>query len=128
MSVLLEISIGDFLDRLSILEIKLEKIADKQKRLNIEKEHRVYLSRLENAQYPKNEVKQLLNKLREVNLRLWEVEDEIRLKEKHRQFDERFIELARSVYKTNDLRSKLKRQANETFGSELVEEKSYQDY
>lgn len=128
MSVLLEISIGDFLDRLSILEIKLEKIADKQKRLNIEKEHRVYLSRLENAQYPKNEVKQLLNKLREVNLRLWEVEDEIRLKEKHRQFDERFIELARSVYKTNDLRAKLKRQANETFGSELVEEKSYQDY
>ncbi|NNE37711.1 MAG: hypothetical protein HKN08_05345 [Gammaproteobacteria bacterium] len=128
MSVLVEISIGDFLDKLSILKIKMEKISDQNKRHNIKKEHDLYLAKLDQAQHSKQDVDAILEKLLEVNLALWEIEDEIRAKERNQQFDEGFIELARSVYKTNDLRAKIKRHANESLGSRLVEEKSYQGY
>ncbi len=128
MTIQIELSIGDFLDRLSILDIKLEKIDDIQKRQNIKKEQDLYLAKLEQSQYPEEQIKLFVNQLREVNQVLWVIEDAIRLKESQKQFDEEFIELARSVYKTNDHRAKIKRQANETLGSDLVEEKSYQAY
>jgi hypothetical protein len=126
MSISVDISIGEFLDKLSILEIKLEKIADIKKRQNIQKEHDLYTALLERAQYPQNDINGLMEKLRKVNLVLWETEDEIRLKEMRGEFDGEFIKLARTVYKTNDQRAAIKRQANETFHSDLVEEKSYQ--
>ena len=72
--------------------------------------------------------KNLMNDLKQINQKLWKIEDNIRDKERNKTFDEEFIELARSVYLTNDKRSKIKRKINETFGSELIEEKSYSDY
>ncbi len=81
MTIQIELSIGDFLDRLSILDIKLEKIDDIQKRQNIKKEQDLYLAKLEQSQYPEEQIKLFVNQLREVNQVLWVIEDAIRLKE-----------------------------------------------
>jgi len=128
MNITIEISIGEFLDKLSILKIKLEKISGVDKKKNVAKEHDLYAEKIKMIGSPETEIEMFLEKLKDINLTLWEIEDLIRSKENKKEFDEEFISLARSVYKTNDLRSKIKRQVNEQLKSGLIEEKSYKDY
>tara|TARA_B110000503_G_scaffold15266_2_gene21252 strand:- start:477 stop:863 length:387 start_codon:yes stop_codon:yes gene_type:complete len=122
------ISTGEFFDKITILEIKKKKISDKQKLINIKNE----LSELRNIEkkydLEKFELKDLINNLYLSNLKLWEIEDKIRLKEKAKEFDQDFIDLARSVYFKNDLRAKIKKDINIKANSNLIEEKSYQEY
>ena len=122
------ISWGALLDKITILQIKLENITSKNALKNIEQELKKLQSIL--TQYcPKTmETSQLESELREINQQLWDVEDKIRDKERNHTFDDEFIQLARSVYITNDERSRIKRKINDMFGSELVEEKSYEKY
>jgi len=116
------ISVGEFIDKISILEIKLDKISNPDKNNNIKKE----LSLLLNLD-KLNIVKTIeYQELKEINLKLWEVEDLLRIKEVHQEFGEEFIQLARSVYQLNDIRANLKRKINIKYSSELIEEKSYE--
>jgi phage pi2 protein 07 len=116
------ISVGEFIDKISILEIKLDKISNPDKNNNIKKE----LSLLLNLD-KFNIVKTIeYQELKEINLKLWEVEDLLRIKEVHQDFGEEFIQLARSVYQLNDIRANLKRKINIKYSSELIEEKSYE--
>ena len=124
----IEVSPGELIDRLTILEIKLDKIHDAQKRRNVETEHAVVRAAYE-AHVPASEtLGSLVDALREVNLRLWTIEDNIRSCETRQEFGRAFVSLARSVYLTNDRRSELKRQINALLGSKLREEKSYGPY
>jgi hypothetical protein len=122
--MLVEVSIGEVLDKVSILSIKLNKIEDTDKLRNVSKE----LSYL-NKQLPKGILEDdLYTKLCGVNMRLWEIEDDIRVCEKHGDFNLNFIRLARAVYYRNDERADIKKQINLKYGSEFVEEKSYKTY
>jgi hypothetical protein len=122
--MLVEVSIGEVLDKVSILSIKLNKIEDTDKLRNVSKE----LSYL-NKQLPKGILEDdLYTKLCGVNMRLWEIEDDIRVCEKHGDFNLNFIRLARAVYHRNDERADIKKQINLKYGSEFVEEKSYKTY
>lgn len=128
MSMKIDVSIGEIMDKLTILDIKADKIDDLQKLTNIRKERDSLLPAVSMPAYRTDKVQQLKAELKQVNLRLWEIEDAIRLKEAEKCFDSEFIELARSVYFTNDKRAALKKQINIETGSKLVEEKSYEDY
>jgi len=120
------ISIGELYDKLTILEIKKEKITDKDKLINIIRENaELTVTALESNIVIDID---LYHKLKDVNLRLWQVEDAIRIKEKNNDFNEAFISLARSVYYLNDERSEIKREINLKFGSKIIEEKSYEKY
>ncbi len=122
------VSPGEVLDKITILEIKAERISDPEKVANV----RVELALLQATwkEFIKDDevIRDLHSQLKEVNEALWEIEDDIRDKERAKEFDERFIELARAVYVTNDRRSRVKKELNLHLGSEIVEEKSYQDY
>ena len=127
-TLLIPISWGELFDKITILQIKLENLQDKNALKNVKNEHDE-LFRIYNNNFLENEnAKRLLVDMKNINKRLWNIEDDIRDKERHKTFDEKFIELARSVYITNDKRSRIKRNINETFGSQLIEEKSYSDY
>ena len=128
MSIKIDVSVGEIMDKLTILEIKSEKIQDEAKLANVCKERDSLLPAIDQRAYQTDEVRQLVAELKAINLKLWEIEDEIRLKEADKSFDEGFIELARSVYFTNDKRAEVKKQINLVTGSALVEEKSYEDY
>ena len=128
MSIKIDVSVGEIMDKLTILEIKSEKIQDEAKLANVCEERDSLLPAIDQPAYQTDEVRQLVAKLKDINLKLWEIEDEIRLKEADKSFDEGFIELARSVYFTNDQRAEVKKQINLVTGSALVEEKSYEDY
>lgn len=128
MSIHIKVSIGEFLDKLSILEIKQQRIRDPNKLANIEEEL-VELRRSWDASgYAGADIASLLERLKETNQELWDIEDRIREKEAAGDFDADFIELARTVYFTNDRRAAIKRELNEKLGSGLIEEKSYSDY
>ena len=114
------VSVGEVLDKISILQIKSERITDASKLANVKKELG-YLSEV--ARYSRHA--ELEAELKAVNSQLWEIEDRIRVKEKRQEFDDEFIQLARAVYQTNDRRAEIKRQINDVTGSKLVEEKSY---
>jgi hypothetical protein len=129
MTIKTEISLGEFLDKLSILQIKQMRILDPQKLENINKELQV-LSSLWNS-FNKDvevDISAELEALRKINEALWEIEDQIREKEAAAQFDQEFIELARSVYITNDERAGIKKKINHLLNSGLIEEKSYKQY
>ena len=128
MKVSVPISLGELLDKISILEIKNKKILDKSKILNIKKELNGLNKVLDELNINLSESNTLYNKLYKINLTLWEVEDSIRVLEKNEDFGEKFIELARAVYITNDQRFEVKNDINKLFNSEYVEEKSYEDY
>ena len=128
MKVSVPISLGELLDKISILEIKNKKILDKSKILNIKKELNGLKKVLDELNINLSETNSLYNKLYKINLTLWEIEDSIRVLEKNEDFGEKFIELARAVYKTNDQRFEVKNDINKLFNSEYVEEKSYEDY
>lgn len=128
MNVNLEISIGEFFDKLTILEIKKSRIVDEGKLVNINKELDSLNSLLGKQKFTRDDVSNEVAELRKINEALWEIEDDIREKESEKAFDERFIELARAVYITNDKRSDIKRDINIKLGSDFVEEKSYEEY
>ena len=122
------ISPGELVDKITILEIKKEFIQDINKLNNINHEYDV-LMKIYNENISKVEgVEVLKSKLKDINLTLWKIEDDIRDCERDKNFYEKFIELARSVYFTNDKRSKIKLEINALLNSSLVEEKSYKDY
>jgi hypothetical protein len=128
MPLLIPISWGELFDKITILEIKANSITDSEKLSNINKEL-AQLTRIANQ----TEIDTLgcidiINELKKVNEQLWKIEDAIRICENEKKFNTRFIELARSVYITNDKRASLKYQLNQMLGSEIVEEKSYEPY
>ncbi|MDE2689630.1 MAG: DUF6165 family protein [Acidobacteriota bacterium] len=123
-----EVSAGELIDKITILEIKAERIADPDKVANVQRELRSLAAARSEALPSSPELDELTAELRQINERLWKIEDDIRDCERKRDFGERFIELARAVYRTNDRRAAAKRSINELLGSELVEEKDYADY
>lgn len=128
MSVNVEISIGEFFDKITILEIKQERIKDVAKLENINKELDSLNRLLRQQPFSRADVSDEVAELKAINEKLWEIEDDIREKESHKSFDQGFVELARAVYFTNDRRSEVKRDINLKLGSEFVEEKSYEEY
>lgn len=121
------VSWGELIDKITILEIKSERISDSAKLGNVRRELDLLTSKL-GARAGQSDVSRIKDALRSVNGALWEIEDEIRACENAGDFGTRFVELARSVYITNDKRADLKRELNTVLGSDLVEEKSYQAY
>jgi hypothetical protein len=127
----IEVSTGEILDKLSILEIKLEHILDPVKRNNVLQEYVILVAAAEeiyDATPETDELRVLYLDLLNINKTLWNIEDQIRECERDESFGSDFIELARSVYYTNDDRAEVKKQINALTGSKLVEEKSYRDY
>lgn len=124
-----EVSNGELLDKLSILELKKIKIKDKDKLENIQNEINVLTPFAGDLFIEYGEdLKKLYYKLGDINHQLWNIEDWIRDCEREKRFDKEFIELARSVYKTNDRRSEVKKEINLFTNSDLIEEKGYQEY
>ena len=121
------VSLGELLDKISILIIKEKNIVDDQKQYHIKNELDSLNKTLENS-ISRSQVKEYIEKLIEINSKLWLIEDDIRDCEKKKQFDQKFIDLARAIYITNDRRSEIKLEINKKFGSELVEVKSYEKY
>ena len=119
------ISLGELIDKITILEIKKEKIKGKQLQ-NIIKEY-TSLNKILKENNLKIEDR-LVNNLKIINNSLWDIEDQIRKKEKYKEYDKDFIELARSVYKKNDTRASIKKEINRKYNSEIIEEKSYEEY
>jgi len=128
MNVSVEISIGEFFDKLTILEIKRERINDADKLENINRELDWLESLLDELPFSRKDVDAEVGELRRINEELWVIEDDIRDKEARKEFDQAFIELARAVYHTNDRRSDVKKAINLRLGSDFVEEKSYEQY
>jgi len=124
MKILIQVSLGELYDKISILEIKLSNIFDTKKLVNISNEYKE-LS-LVAEKYPIDD--ELYDQLKEINNELWSIEDKIRECEKNDSFDDYFISLARAIYKINDRRSDVKKEINIRYGSEVVEEKSYEKY
>lgn len=125
--MMVDVSNGELLDKLSILKIKLENIKDENKLVNIKKEFDI-LTSASNSLFLKYDIKDMFDRLFEINYKLWQIEDSIRDKERKKEFDEEFVFYARNVYITNDLRSDIKKQINNKTNSELIEEKSYERY
>ena len=124
-TILAPISIGELIDKITILEIKqIYMTGIKLKNINKE------LKLLKNILHDKNlEINiELIKNLKKINKKLWEIEDNIRIKESNQEFDEEFIKLARSVYIENDKRASIKKEINQKYNSDLVEEKSYKNY
>lgn len=121
----IEVSIGEIVDKLSILWIKKQNISDESKMLNIKKEYD-YLNEIVFNKLKITEVD--FQRLVEINTKLWVIEDDIRDKERNSEFDETFIKLARAVYFTNDKRAEIKKEINLKYGSLFIEEKSYKKY
>lgn len=122
------VSPGEVLDKITILEIKSERMDDPQKVANVRVELKLLQDTWREAIEDDDVIRDLHAQLKEINEALWEIEDDIRDKERVKEFDEKFIELARAVYFTNDRRSEVKKKLNLHLGSQIVEEKSYQDY
>ena len=125
---MIPVSWGELFDKLTILEIKKERISDKPKLTNISRELDELLEVSNAHELPDQPLADLVAELRSINETLWDIEDDIRTCERLEDFSSSFIELARSVYKTNDKRAELKLRINRLLGSELVEEKSYEAY
>ena len=123
----IEVSHGEIVDKLTILQIKNQNITDPIKLVNIVKEYNYLLSIVENGLGISTESSEYLELL-SINNELWVIEDDIRDKERIKEFDDDFIKLARAVYYTNDVRAKIKKEINLKHSSGFVEEKSYQSY
>ena len=124
-SILAPVSLGELIDKITILEIKQIHMAG-IKLKNVDKELKLLKNILQDTNLEIDI--DLINNLKEVNKNLWEIEDNIRIKESNQKFDKEFIQLARSVYKENDKRASIKKEINQKYNSELVEEKSYNNY
>ena len=122
----IDVATGELVDRVTILSIKMKKIKNKKKLENVRKQYECLKTLMEAIGITIDAGEFI--ELEEINLKLWDAEDAIRLKEKKKEFDEDFIQLARSIYLQNDNRDTLKRNINLKYGSELTEEKEYVDY
>tara|TARA_B100000945_G_scaffold273532_1_gene236493 strand:+ start:166 stop:567 length:402 start_codon:yes stop_codon:yes gene_type:complete len=124
-NILAPISLGELIDKITILEIKTVHMTGKKLK-NVEKELKLLkdIIQVNNLEIDLG----LIENLKQVNNRLWNIEDSIRIKESQQEFDREFIQLARSVYKENDRRSTIKNEINKTYNSDLIEEKSYNKY
>ena len=126
--ILSEISAGELFDKISILEIKIDKIKSKDKQEKIKKEYKL-LKEAQNLNIEDSEdIRKLFNEIKKINLNLWVIEDKIRICEKNKNFGKEFIELSRSVYLNNDKRATIKSQINDLLGSNIREVKEYADY
>ena len=128
MIITVPVSVGEVVDKVTILEIKSERISDSEKLRNVAAELDALRPLVSGGVFDSAELVALTDGLRAVNGELWDIEDDIRAEEAAGRFGERFIELARAVYVTNDRRAELKKKINLATGSQLVEEKSYEDY
>ena len=126
--ILTEISAGELFDKMSILEIKLDKIEDKNSQKEITKEYNILKDTLNSNIDLNDKIRNLLKELKKINLNLWIIEDKLRICEKNKDFDKNFIELARGVYLNNDKRSKIKLEINKILGSNIREIKQYVNY
>ena len=124
--ILAEISAGELIDKITILEIKKEKILNKEKLAEVNKELNTLNETLRKSINDESKIINFKNDLKNINLKLWDIEDGKRSAEKNNKFDEKFIELARSVYKFNDKRAKIKLEINNALGSNIKEVKSYE--
>lgn len=122
----IEVSIGEVVDKVTILEIKKEKFKNAEKLANVIKEYELLKKDIEAIGITTDSDE--FKRLKEVNLKLWHIEDDIRIEESKQNFGEKFIKLARSVYFENDERAAIKKEINLKFGSDLIEEKEYVDY
>ena len=128
MQLQIPVSIGEALDKITILQIKLAHISDVAKRVNIQNELDVLLPLVSGDKFATEQMQSLMGELKAVNEALWDIEDDIREKEASKSFDAEFISLARAVYVTNDTRAEIKKKINLATGSALIEEKSYEAY
>ena len=124
--IIIEISAGELIDKITILEIKKEKISNKEKLVEVNKELNSLNETLKKSINDESKILNFKNDLKNINLKLWDIEDGKRSAEKNNKFDEKFIELSRSVYKFNDERAKIKLAINNAFGSNIKEVKSYE--
>ena len=123
--ILAEISAGELIDKITILEIKREKISDQMKLIDINKELNSLKNTFEKEISDKSKIENLIEELKKINLELWDIEEGKRKAEKNNSFDENFIQLSRNVYKGNDKRAKIKLKINEVLGSNIKEVKSH---
>ena len=128
MQLQVPVSVGEALDKITILQIKLAHISDAAKRVNIQNELDALLPLVAGDAFATDQMQGLMAELKAVNEALWDIEDDIREKEAVKSFDAEFIRLARAVYVTNDKRAEIKKQINLATGSALIEEKSYESY
>ena len=126
--IIIEVSIGELLDKISILEIKLEKIKDPQKLKFITNEHSILKNQLDKNVESNEKLSELFQSLKEINTRLWKIEDDKRQCEKDKDFGEKFIKLSRDVHFLNDDRAKIKLEINNLTGSTIKEIKEYTSY
>ena len=126
--ILVEVSVGDLLDKISILEIKQEKIKDSEKLKFINDEHSILKDQLDNNVKSDEKLKKLCQSLKEINAKLWVIEDDKRQCEKEKDFTEKFIKLSRDVHFLNDDRAKIKLEINNLTGSKIKEIKEYTSY
>ena len=126
--ILSEISPGELLDKISILEIKIEKVKDKNSLEEIKKEYKILKEIQTSSIEMTGKIKDLFQSVKNVNVKLWNIEDKLRICEKNKDFDKNFIELARSVYFANDERAELKSKINKILKSNIIEIKQYDDY
>ena len=128
MQLQVSVSVGEVLDKITILQIKMAHISDAAKRGNIRDELDALLPLVAGGAFTTDHMQGLMAELKSVNEALWNIEDDIREKEAAKSFDAEFVRLARAVYVTNDKRAEIKKQINLATGSALVEEKSYESY
>ena len=126
--ILSEISPGELLDKISILEIKLEKVKDKNSLEEIKKEYKILKEIQTSSIEITGKIKDLFQSVKNVNIKLWNIEDNLRICEKNENFDKNFIELARGVYFANDERAELKSKINKILKSNIIEIKQYDNY
>ena len=127
MLINIPVSLGELVDKISILIVKKKNIND-QNKINLIKKELTLLEKVLFKNIQKEKIDNYLKELIDINLKLWIIEDDLRELERKKQFDQNFIKLARSVYFTNDNRAQIKLEINKVFGSELVEVKSYEKY
>lgn len=127
-TVTIQVGSGELIDKITILEIKSDRISDADKLANVRRELAVLTQTLGEQVQPSDELSALTGELKTINEALWEIEDDIRACEAEKDFGEKFIELARAVYITNDKRAAVKKQINLLTGSSIIEEKSYTEF
>ena len=126
--ILSEISAGELLDKISILEIKLDKVKNKNSKEKINIEYKMLMKARDSNIEITEKIRQLIKDIKEVNLNLWNIEDKLRIYEKNKDFGQDFVQLARSVYFNNDKRAKIKSDINKILGSNIKEIKQYSKY
>ena len=128
MTIKVELAYGELLDKVTILQIKSERISDESKLSNVNKELNLLNDLWKSDKKSSVDISEEFTALKDINEKIWDIEDGIRDKERVKEFDQEFIELARSVYFSNDTRAEIKRDINLKLGSDLLEEKSYSNY